>query len=147
MLIDFNDQMYKKIIEEIIPFHAFLGLKVLELKDGYAKLLVPFQPVLVGDPRIQRWHGGIICVLLDAAGGAAGFSLLKTPHDKISTVDIRVDFLKSSKPQDLIAEGWMIRKGSNTIHARSKVYHPGAEMDVLAEGISVYDIRLSTPKQ
>lgn len=143
MLVDFNDEMYKKIIEDIIPFHAFLGLKVLELKDGYVKLQVPYQPILVGDPRIQRWHGGMICVILDAAGGAAGFSLLKSPTDKISTVDIRVDFLKSSKPQDIIAEGWMIRKGSNTIHTRTKAYHPGAEADVLAEGISVYDIKLS----
>lgn len=143
MHIDFSNETYKKIIEDIIPFHSFLGLKVLELKEGYVKLQVPFQPILVGDPRIQRWHGGLICVILDAAGGAAGFSLIKNPTDKISTVDIRVDFLKSSKPQDIIAEGWMIRKGSNTIHARTRAYHPGAETEILAEGISVYDIKLS----
>lgn len=143
MIVDFNDSMYTKIMEDIIPFHAFLGLKVLALHDGYAKIQVPFQPILVGDPRIGRWHGGMICVILDAVSGAAGFSLLKSPTDKISTVDLRVDFLKSSKPQDIVAEGWMIRKGSNTIHSRSKAYHLGAESDVLAEGISVLDIRIT----
>lgn len=145
MKVDFSQEMYVQILEKIIPFHDFLKLKVLELKEGYVKIQVPFQPILVGDPRIQRWHGGMMCTILDAACGASAFNLLTTPDSKIATLDLRVDFLKSSKPQDIVAEGWLIRKGANTVHAKAKTYHPGAEDVILAEAVSVLDIRGHRP--
>ncbi len=141
MHVEFNEATYIKIIEEIIPFHAFLGLKVKEIKPGYAKIHVPFQSILVGDPRIERWHGGMLCVILDAVGGAAGIGYLDSPSDKISTIDIRVDFLKSSKGEDIIAEGTVIRKGLNTIHSKMIAYHASNPNHIIAEGIAVLDIK------
>ncbi len=143
MDIQFNEDTYKHILEEVIPFQKFLNLKVQMLRDGYCKMHVPFQEVLVGDPRIKRWHGGIIATILDAVGGGAGFTLMKNQNDKISTIDIRVDYLRSSKPLDIYAEGFLIRKGSNTIHCKMRAYHLiDDQEEIIAEGIAVLDIKI-----
>jgi acyl-coenzyme A thioesterase PaaI-like protein len=48
----------KEIIGEGLPFNILLGIRVVELREGYVKLCVPFRPELVGDPRRPALHGG-----------------------------------------------------------------------------------------
>ncbi len=144
MKVEFSSETYKQVLETIIPFHKFLNLKVLELKEGYLKIEVPFNDVLVGDPRIERWHGGVIATIMDAAGGGAALTFLKNPNDKISTLDMRIDYLKSGGPKAIVAEGWVIRKGSSTSHVKMKAYHAEAPNVVLAEATAVMDLRFTT---
>ncbi len=140
--IAFTDQTYIQVIEELIPFHKFLNVKVLEFKDGYCKLEVPFKPELVGDPRTNRWHGGMVATILDAAGGASGFKLLSDPSDKISTIDMRVDYLNGGKPSTIVAEGWITRKGDHSFHCKSKCYNKDNPERIIAEGRAVLDIKI-----
>jgi uncharacterized protein (TIGR00369 family) len=98
-----NVDLYKNIIENMVPLHQFLGFKVVEIKEGWAKMMIPFRPELVGDPRSKRWHGGMISTLMDSVGGAAGITTLTSYEDKLATIDIRVDYLRGTKPEDLFA--------------------------------------------
>src|SRR5690554_2179695 len=83
----FNINSYKSIIEEMIPFHKMLGLRLILIEKGRVQVLIPYKPELVGDPRTDRIHGGVISTAMDAAGGAAGITTLNNEKDQISTID------------------------------------------------------------
>src|SRR3954469_9675135 len=60
-----------RFMRESIPFNAVLGVRVITLEKGWARLEVPFRPELIGDPMRPALHGGVLSALADTAGGAA----------------------------------------------------------------------------
>jgi len=129
-----------KFYEESIPFHKFLGLKVLELKKGYVKMRLPFRPELIGNVLSGHWHGGVIATALDSAGGMAAASLLKSREDKLATLDIRVDYLKPNKGKALIVTGEVIRSGTSSIVTNLKAFDE-ENKELLADGRAVFSVR------
>ncbi len=129
-----------KFYEENIPFHKFLGLKVLELKKGYVKMRFPLRPELIGDVRSGNWHGGVIATALDAAGGMAAASLLKSKDDKLATLDIRVDYLKPNQSESIMVTGEVIRSGNSSIVTNLKAFNEATE-ELLADGRAVFSVR------
>lgn len=122
-----------------MPLHKHLGVKLLDARPGYAELLIPFKPELVGDPRSNRLHGGITATMLDSSGGAAAMTTLTTPDDKISTLDIRIDYLEPGKSADLIAYGEIVRSGQHVVVCRMWARHKGEDA-IVAEGKAVYRV-------
>jgi len=129
-----------KYYEENIPFHKFLGLKVIELKKGYAKMRFPLRPELIGDVRSGNWHGGVMATALDAAGGMAAASLLTSAADKLATLDIRVDYLKPNRSKAIIVTGKIIRAGNSSIVTNLQAFNEETE-ELLADGRAVFSIR------
>lgn len=131
-------EFFIRIFNEMIPFHQTLGLTLEDAEEGYAKVKIPFQAGLIGDPRIQAIHGGVIASAMDAAGGIAGSTTLTSMEDKISTIDFRVDFLRSARACDLWVEGKVTRSGNRIISTQMKAF---MEDDTLvAEGRGVYNV-------
>ncbi|MTI29204.1 hypothetical protein E1171_00075, partial [Cytophagales bacterium RKSG123] len=83
----FGAYSLEDILERMIPFHKVLGLKVVEIKEGYVSMLIPFKEELVGDPRTKRIHGGVISTAMDSVGGAAVMTTLRSPVDQVATID------------------------------------------------------------
>lgn len=137
MVID--KEIFREIIENFIPLHKKLGVRLIDVSEGFAKIMVPYSPELVGDPRIQSLHGGIISLALDSVGGAAAMTTLVTPDDRLSTIDMRVDYLRPGKAQDLFAEGELARSGNRIIVTRMRAYHE--EGQPIAEGKGVYNVK------
>ncbi|GAA0761630.1 hotdog fold thioesterase [Psychroflexus lacisalsi] len=142
--MDLNDDFVKKMIEEVIPIHKFLGLKLLHIEKDFVKVKVPFRPEVVGDIRSNRWHGGIITTVMDSVGGIVGGTHLSSIKDKMATIDIRVDFLSPAHAKPIIVEGRTLRLGSRIFVATMKCYlEDDPEQDLVAEGRAVYNfIRL-----
>ena len=67
-----QEQLGKIILfmEEEVPFNKYLGIKVDELREGFARLFVPFRKEFIGDARRPALHGGVISALIDTCGGA-----------------------------------------------------------------------------
>lgn len=129
-----------KLYEDSIPFHKFMGLKVLDLKKGYAKMRFPFRPEFAGDFRKGTWHGGVIATALDAAGGMAAASLLTSKDDKLATLDIRIDYLKPNKSEAILVTGEVLRSGNSSIVTNLKAYDE-ATKELLADGRAVFSVR------
>lgn len=129
-----------KFYEENIPFHKFLGLKVMELKKGFAKMRFPFKPEFIGDVRSGNWHGGVIATALDAAGGMAAASLLTSPADKLATLDIRIDYLKPNRSEAIIVTGKIIRAGNSSIVTNLQAFNEDTE-ELLADGRAVFSVK------
>lgn len=130
----------RELVEQRIPAHRFLGLQLLELTDGFAKLLLPFRPEFIGDFRSHRWHGGFIALAMDSAGGAAAMTSLTSTEDQLATIDIRVDFLRPAGGKDLVIEGEILRSGNRIVVTSMRAYHPDRGAAV-AEGRAVYNAR------
>ena len=131
---------YKNVIENLIPLHQFLNFELVDIQDGFAKIKIPFKPELIGDPRVMALHGGIISMAMDSVGGAAAMTTLGSVEDKLSTIDIRIDYLRPGKAEDLIVEGKLVRSGNRIIVTKMTAYQKD-ETNPIAEGKAVYNVR------
>jgi len=130
----------RRFMTESIPFNRYLGITVTAAEVGFVRLEIPFRPEFVGDPVRPALHGGIISTLIDTCGGAAVWSAL-SPQDRVSTVDLRVDYLRPGEMAALIAEGTVVRLGNRVGVVDIRVFHPGREDHPIATGKGVYNIR------
>lgn len=134
-MIENKIDLIKYTFEESIPLHKFLGLEIMELDKDFVKIRVPFKKELVGDFRTNRWHGGIIATIMDSVGGVIGATHFTTMDDKISTIDLRVDYLKGAEPIEIVVVGKIVRMGNRILVAKMKAFQND---DLIAEGKGVY---------
>lgn len=130
---------YFRIFNEMIPFNKHIGMELLELESGFAKAIVRFKPELVGDPRILALHGGVIAAAMDAVGGIAGITSLTSLEDKIVTIDMRIDYLRSARNTDLHIEARIVRSGNRIITVNMQAL-TREEHTLVAEGRGVYHV-------
>ncbi len=131
-----------QFMEEAIPFNAFLGVRVEHLEHGLCVLRLPWRGELVGDPFRPAVHGGVTATLIDTAGGAACFSLLERPTDRVSTVDMRVDYLRPGAGADLYCRGRVIRMGNRVAVTHTELFCGGLDTPEgpIATGSGVYNV-------
>jgi uncharacterized protein (TIGR00369 family) len=127
-------------MEERIPFNQLLGMRVAELREGYARLEIPFRPELIGDPLRPALHGGVLSALIDACGGAAAFTLI-TPPETVSTIDLRIDYLRPGEQKTLVCESTVSRMGNRVASVDSRIFHPDEPERTIATGKAVYNVR------
>ncbi len=115
--------LLKHAIENQMPANKLLGLEILELEEGYTKIHIPFKEEFIGDFIQKRWHGGIQASIADTAGGIAAMTTMTQITDKVSTIDMRVDYLHGSEPKDFYAEAEIIKNGKRIVKVDIKLYH------------------------
>lgn len=129
----------ERLMEEGIPFNRFLGLRVLEAGPEGARLCLPFRPEFIGDVGRPALHGGVISMLIDTAGGLAALATL-SPGDRLSTVDLVVDYLRPGPPADLLAIARVVRRGNRVCLATVEVRRLDGHGGLIAQGRGVYNI-------
>ena len=131
--------LMKHYFEEAIPFHKLLGIKIIEIEKGYAKCIIPFKNELLGDAPAKRWHGGVIATAMDGLGGMAAATHMSSYKDRMSTIDLRIDYLWGTTTKDLFVEAKVARNGQRVIAVSMTAYHDKDKL--VAEGRGVYSIR------
>lgn len=129
-----------QFMENDVPFNRYLGLKVLHSEEGFVRVRIPFRGEFIGDPRRPALHGGVFSAIIDASGGLAVWTLFEI-EDLISTVDMRVDYLRPGPDTDIVAESRVVRMGNRVSVVNTVVYPEGKKQEVLAEGRAVYNTR------
>lgn len=134
--------LVRKFMRELVPFNGFLGIEVDSLVEGRAVLSLPFRPEFIGDSTRNppALHGGLIATLLDTCGGAAVWTTVN-PTDKVSTIDMRVDYLRPGRSERLLAEALVIRTGNRVGVTTMRAFHPSAPAESIAEARGVYNIK------
>jgi len=130
----------RQVMEELIPFNRYLGVKCVEARTGYARLEVPFRPELVGDPLRPALHGGVLSALADAAGGAAVWTGIEDERARVSTIDLRIDYLRPARLVTVVAEASVVRLGNRVGVADVRMFNADAESETIATGKGVYNI-------
>ncbi len=116
-------QYLHHVLEEKIPFCKLLGMKLTDLNADHPKLTIHKQPELIGNFSQGMLHGGVIASVLDSIG-AVGVLLKmaqQTPRQtameqvaefaQMSTIDLRIDFLKPARGDVFIASAEVTRLG------------------------------------
>lgn len=111
-----------QFMEDQVPFNRFLGVKFEHLARGECVLRIPWRDELVGDFSRPAVHGGVVSTLIDTAGGAACFAMLDRPTDRVSTIDMRVDYLRAAAGEDLLCRAIVVRMGNRVAVARMEVF-------------------------
>jgi len=132
----------RQVAEELIPFNKFLGVQVLGMEPGRVELQIPWRDELIGDPVRGAIHGGVISTLADTAAGLAVWGALENPVARVSTIDLRVDYLRPGRAEALIAEAVAVRVGRSVGVADVRLFHPSARGDTVATGKGVYAIKV-----
>lgn len=135
----------RRWFEEGIPFNRFLGIRLHALERGRCVLWMPWREELIGDATRPAVHGGVISTLIDTAGGGACFSAFDRTEDRLSTVDLRVDFLRPGAAADLWCQGEVVRMGNRVGVARMTLWSgrmpaAGEPDQPVATGQAVYNI-------
>lgn len=131
----------RHVIEELVPFNRFLGVRVVAIERGRVRLEIPFRDELVGDPMRPALHGGVLSALADAAGGFAVWSAVESEAARVSTIDLRIDYLRPGKLEALVAAATVVRVGGRVGVADVRLFHPSAEDVTIATGKGVYAIQ------
>lgn len=135
--------------ERGIPFNRYLGLRLDFLERGHAVLRIPWRDELIGDVERPAVHGGVTSMLVDTAGGAACFAMLDNASDRVSTVDLRVDYLRPGGGEDLVCTATIVRMGNRVAVARMEVHSGDVSSDStaapFATGHGVYNILRRRP--
>jgi uncharacterized protein (TIGR00369 family) len=135
-----HPDVLKQVMEEMIPFNRYLGIKLAHAESGFARLEVAFRDELIGDPLRPALHGGVLSALADAAGGAAVWTGIEDERARVSTIDLRIDYLRPGKLELLIAEAKIVRLGNRVGVADVRLFHPSSEAETIATGKGVYNI-------
>jgi uncharacterized protein (TIGR00369 family) len=135
----------RQVFEESVPFNRLLGLKV-ESSDP-AKLRFDMRPELIGNPRRQILHGGVISAVLDVAAGFAIYlavnkeRIISSEVDRfpsIGTIDLRVDYLRPGQGKYFVASGRVVRLGNRVAVAHTEMVNDAGEL--IATGGAAYMI-------
>ncbi len=121
-------------IEQHMPANRIFGFKIVELKEGFAKIHVPFKEDFIGDFLQGLWHGGIIASVADSAAGIAATTVLTDARDKLNTIDLRIDYLKGAVKEDVYAEAELLKVGKRIIKADVKIYQESKGTVAIARG-------------
>ncbi len=132
---------FLSLIQEIIPFNKFLGIAIDEARDGYVRLRLPFRDELIGDASRPALHGGVISTLIDTAGGFAVWTQLSGIDDRVSTIDLRVDYLAPGAAEALVAEATVVRVGNRVGVVDVRCWQPSQPTRTVATGKAVYNIK------
>lgn len=138
-----SPEMLKQLAEDWIPFNKLLGITALRLERGDILFEIRYREELIGDPVKRAIHGGVMSALADTAGGFAVWSALDDTRTRVSTIDLRIDYLLPGKQEDLHAHATLVRAGKTVGVADVRLFHPSAPAVTIATGKGVYAIRLS----
>jgi len=107
---------------QVVPLNRALGIEVVELLDGEARMRLPYSPDLVGNPETGVLHGGAISAIMDACCGCAVFMKLSRPV-AIATLDLRIDYLKPAPAgKDVTAHATCFKVTTNVAFVRAIAY-------------------------
>lgn len=90
------------------PFWELLGIEVVEMHEGYAKLVMPFHEKLTQPYGIV--HGGALFSLADSAIAIAIVSVVE-PDKKLLTIEMKINYLAPVKEGLMEAEAKILRRG------------------------------------
>lgn len=137
-----NMQKYQHLITLWIndmPFNQLLGLKITSFDSEQSEIRFIWQDKLIGNAMQKILHGGVTASALDLAGGVvAAANILNNLDDlspqaiqknlsKLSTIDLRTDFLRPGRGEEFIATARIIRGGSKVAVARMELHNEEGE--------------------
>ena len=94
------------------PFLDYLGITLVDLKDGYARFRMPVRPEYLQGAKTMQ--GGLIVALADEAIAHAMMTQL-SPDEGLTTVELKGNFLAGVSSGELTATATVFKKGQSLV--------------------------------
>ena len=124
------------------PQAVALGIRFVSVTPGLASLAVPYDPKLAGDAATGVLAGGVVTTLLDHCCGLAVSSKL-LEHGAmapISTLDLRIDYMRAADPgREIVAKAHCYKLGHTIAFVRATAFD-GDEDDPVATAQAAFSI-------
>jgi len=117
------------------PFWALLGMELVEIRKGWATVRLPIEAKLTN--AIGLVHGGAIFSAADSAVGMALVGMINR-HENISTLEMKINYMKPVTGGAILAEARIIHRGSQT--AIGDVEVRDEKQNLIAKGLATYAI-------
>jgi uncharacterized protein (TIGR00369 family) len=124
------------------PFWSLLGMELVDVKKGWAKVRLPFDHKLVHPLGIA--HGGAIFSPADSAVAMALIGLVER-DETFTTIEMKINYLVPFKEGEIIAEARIVYKGNKT--AIGDVEVRNGEGTLIAKGLATYMILNNNRKE
>lgn len=116
-------------------FPGVVGIRLEEVRRDYARMRLPFRSVLNQPAGVV--HGGAIATLIDTVVVPALASGYDVPH-RYLTIDMQIQYMGAVVGEDIVAEGWITKRGRSTVFCRAEVLTEKAGL--VAAGTLVYKV-------
>ena len=125
-----------------IAFHRYLNLRLVERRDGYARLRLTVSeqtPTGIGG----SVNGGVIATLVDLAVLPAVFTGMRDTSVPAGTADLQVTYLRQAHGAWIEAEATVIKRGRQLCAVEVSVSNDASEL--CARGRVLYALRTTSP--
>jgi uncharacterized protein (TIGR00369 family) len=148
-----REAIYQQLTESWnnqMPFNQLLGLQITRFNAQSSEVRFVWDDKLIGNPTQKILHGGVTASALDLAGGTvAAANIIDQLSDvtsetiqqslrKISTIDLRTDFLRPGRGEEFTVTAHIIRSGNKVAVARMEMHNELGEH--IAFGTGTYMI-------
>jgi uncharacterized protein (TIGR00369 family) len=138
--VPLDEAVLSKLFASMSPHMRQLGFEITSIQGGLCLAQLPYAEDLVGDPETGVVHGGVVTSLLDSAGGAAVLSAVGEPLP-LATLDLRIDYLRPSKPGHAVRAKVECYKHTYNIAFTRGVAFDADEADPIASMAATYMLR------
>ena len=133
---------------EQIPFNKVLGVKVDAMSSESVSASLQMREELLGHYARRMLHGGVIASVIDITGGLSAVMSIKEDTtddnpktrremaDRVSTIDLRVDFLRPATGERFVAKAYPLRTGKRIAVIRTELRND--QDNLVAVGTSTY---------
>ncbi|MCE9680313.1 thioesterase family protein [Shewanella sp. AS1] len=123
------------IFSHKMPFNNLLGLEILRYDITATEVSFKMQDSLIGNIHHKILHGGVTATVLDVVGGMTAFAgLVASRNDwqldeliarlqTLSTIDLRIDFLRPGRGHLFTGTGTVIRAGNRVSVCRMELHN------------------------
>jgi acyl-CoA thioesterase len=116
-------------------FMKYLGIEIIDLDKGFARLSVAFSKKLTQP--FGMLHGGVIVSLADSALAKALLTIIE-PDKRIAAIEVKCNFFIAIGKGILTAEAQIIHKGARTAVGEVNIWD--MEHRLVAKAIGTYAI-------
>jgi acyl-CoA thioesterase len=125
----------KNVIGGTSPFAEKLGIEVAQFEPSGSRCglaIKPFMRNLHGSV-----HGGVIYSLADVGMGVALYALLNRPGEQLSTIEIKMNYLRPALGDRLICAARVIQKGKAIAVVEAQIEDGGA---LIAKALGTFSV-------
>jgi uncharacterized protein (TIGR00369 family) len=135
---------YEKALRNAVesaPYYQLLQIRIEEIDSGFARFRMPFRRELTQAYGVA--HGGAVASLADTAVAFALMTLIQ-PGERVTTVEMKINFLASVSGGEMIGEARIHHKGKTLAIADMEVKDENGKW--IAKGMATYMILSSSKK-
>jgi uncharacterized protein (TIGR00369 family) len=133
------DDDYARRFQASNPFHALIGVELVERGEGRARCRLPMSEKVKGGVA-GSVHGGVLSALIDIATLAAISSVVDHAREQMAgTAELNVSFLRPALGEAVYAEARVLKKGRQLVVVDIDLTDPDGRL--VAKGRVNYALR------